>query len=235
MAHKHISARTVTILIVALCVLFAAGAYSLGVMNMKAEVPDEKETQAEKPVEAAAGIDNGLLAVKPDDIIIGNPDAPVTIVEYASLSCSHCAHFHTKELPMLEKNVLEAGKAKLVLRHFPLNITALKGAQLVNCVPAEDKRNFIKVLFEMQSEWAFTQSYEQELKKIAAVGGISEDTFNACINDKSSEEALLAANAEATEKLRINGTPAFFIDGKVYTGTFDAEGLEKAVEAAGAK
>lgn len=230
MAQKHISARTVTILIVALCALFAAGAYSLGVMNMKAEVPDEAETKAEKSTETSTDIDNSLLAVKPDDIIIGAPDAPVTIVEYASLSCSHCAHFHTKELPTLEKSVLEAGKAKLVLRHFPLNITALKGAQLVNCVPAEDKRKFIKVLFEMQSEWAFTQSFEQELKKIAAVGGISEEQFNACINNKASEDAIIAATEEASTKLLIKGTPAFFINGKVYTGSFDAKGLEKAVE-----
>lgn len=231
MANKHASARTVTIIIVALCALFAAGAYSLGVMNMKAEVPDEKETTAEIPAKSAS-LDSGLLSVKEDDLIIGKAEAPVTIVEYASLSCSHCAHFHTKELPELRKTILDNGKARLILRQFPLNPPALKAAQLVSCVQADERRKFIKVLFDMQADWAYTESYLDKLKQIAAVGGVSNTRFDECMNDKASEEALLQQAQTASERLQINGTPAFFINDKVYTGAFNAEGLKEAVEAA---
>lgn len=234
MSKNHVSARTVTITIVALCALFAAGAYTLGVMNMKSEVPEEAKAEntagSKEP-----GVETGLLAVTPEDVIIGDAQAPVTIVEYASLSCSHCAHFHNEELPKLTKDYLDTGKARLVLRQFPLNAPALKGALLVGCVPAEEKRKFIKVLFEMQSQWAMTQSYLDELKKIAAVGGISGEKFNSCVNDKAAEEALIAKTQEASDKLAINGTPAFFVDNKIYTGSFDAEGLGAAVDAAKTK
>ncbi len=236
MANSPISARTVTIIIVALCLLFAGGAYSIGVMNMKAESkaePEEAKHDHDHDHKAAAApsLDVSLLEIKPYDVVYGDSKAPVTIVEYASLSCSHCADFHTKQLPELRKNYLDTGKAKLVLRQFPLNAPALKGAQLVSCAGTDEQIKFIKVLFEMQSDWAFNEKYMESLKQIAAVGGISGEKFDACMNDKAFEDALIAKSQEASEKLGIQGTPAFFLGDKPYTGELTSAALGEAIDA----
>jgi protein-disulfide isomerase len=224
MASSHISARTITLIIVGLCLLFAAGAYSLGVMNMKAELPKEEAAQTSE-------IDTTLLAVTPEDVVIGTANAPVTIIEYSSLSCPHCAHFHTKVLPELTKKYFDTGKARIVLRQFPLNAPALKAALMVNCAAADERINFIKVLFEGQSDWAFSKSFIDSLKQIGALGGINGERFEACVNDKKAEEALIAATQAASEKLSINSTPSFFINNTMHKGELNAEALGKAIDA----
>lgn len=234
MANNHFSARSITIVIISLCALFAAGAYSLGVMNMKSEKEENTTTATTKEnpakVVPTSTLDTSILEVKPYDIVYGNADAPVTVVEYASLSCSHCAHFHTEELDELKKTHLENGKARLVLRQFPLNAPALKAAQLVGCAEAEEQPKFIKVLFQMQNEWAFNAGFLDSLKQIAAVGGISNESFDKCMSDKAIEDALIAKSQEASEKLNIQGTPSFFVNGKPYAGAFTAEALGAAID-----
>lgn len=234
MANNHVSARTITIIIVSVCALFAAGAYSLGVMNMKSETPKEEHGHATHE-HTPKNIDASMLDVTADDLIIGNADAPVTIIEYSSLSCPHCANFHANELPELKKELLDSGKAKLVLRQFPLNAPALRGAQLVGCADADQRLNFTKVLFEMQAEWAFTPEFMNSLKQIAAVGGMNEEKFAACMEDKTTEEALIASTKAASEKLKINATPSFFVNGEPFAGDITAKGLATAAEAAKTK
>lgn len=236
MANNHVSARTITIIIVSVCALFAAGAYSLGVMNMKSETPKaEEHDHATHEHAAPKNIDASILDITPDDVVIGASDAPVTIVEYSSLSCPHCANFHTNELPELQKELLDTGKAKLVLRQFPLNAPALRGAQLVGCAEADQRLNFTKVLFEMQAEWAFTPEFMNSLKQIAAVGGMNEEKFKACMEDKATEEALIASTKAASEKLKINATPSFFVNGEPFAGDITAKGLAEAVAQAKTK
>src|SRR5438067_6939922 len=94
-----------------------------------------------------------LLALTPDDRILGKPDAPVTIIEYASLTCPHCAHFTTDVLPQLKEKWIDAGKAKLVLRDFPLDEPALRAAMVARCAPAERYFPLIDTLFASQEKW----------------------------------------------------------------------------------
>ncbi len=166
----------------------------------------------------------------PDDVIYGEEDAPVTIIEYASLTCPHCAHFHQKEFPKLDEKYIKTGKVRLILRPFPLNEPALNAAQLTYCVPQEKYYVFNKVLFELQDKWAFATGHLDSLKKIAAVGGVGEQEFNACIADKQLEEKILKIRQQATDVMKVDATPSFYINGVKMEGSPVMKNFDKALE-----
>ncbi|MFZ4541375.1 MAG: DsbA family protein [Rickettsiales bacterium] len=190
----------------------------------KKEVPDAKASKEQLAV----------LAPKPNDIIVGDTNALVTMVEYSSLSCPHCAHFHEKVLPDLTKNFITPGKVKYVIRHFPLNEPAIKGSVVVECAGQNGlkRENFIKVLFEMQSQWANGDSYIKDLRQIASVGGIDSAVFDGCMNDKDIETRILTMRKEAEETLHVSSTPTLFIEGKKYEGEPSVQGFSAALKAA---
>lgn len=169
-----------------------------------------------KPAAAvpAPALDLSALNAKDTDIALGDEKAPVTIVEYASLSCPHCAKFHTETLPVLKEKYIDTGKVRFIFRNFPLNAPALRGAMLTHCVPKGDAHTFLKVLFEQQSTWAFDKDFTELLGKIARLGGVSHEDFAACMKNEALENQLLALKKEAIEKLQVHSTPTFFINGQ---------------------
>lgn len=228
-------AGKIAMLILALIVCTAAvlGYSTLASKLDKNENKPKEQAQAEAAA-APVAIDTELLKPVPADIIAGDPNALVTIVEYASLSCPHCAHFAQNVLPELEKQYVATGKARFVFRHFPLNEPAIRGAELVECAKANnlDRGNFVKVLFSMQEQWAFNEQFASNLKKIALVGGIDNATFDSCIADKAMETRILSSRQEAETKLGVNSTPTIFINGKKFDGEMTAAGFSKAIDAA---
>ncbi len=173
-----------------------------------------------------------ILTPRADDVVLGETDAPLTIIEYSSLSCSHCATFHNTVLPTLKKDYIETGKLLLINRDFPLNAPALKGAMLVQCAPEGQSAKFQEVLFKLQSKWAFTPDYEGALKKIAAVGGLDEAAFDACMADAELEERILAIRQEAGENLDISGTPSFYLNGAKLNVPLNSEAFKAALDEA---
>lgn len=156
-----------------------------------------------------------------DDYVLGDRNAPVVMVEYASLSCPHCAHFSNKVLPELEKNYIQTGKVAYILRQFPLNEPAMRGAMLVDCVgeSSEEKYyTFSSVLFDAQPRWAFDSNYMAGLETIATVGGLSKAQFNACVNDKDREMKILQQKKLANDELKVPHTPLIFVNGELYQG-----------------
>lgn len=245
MAHKTPSTRTVALMIIGICAVIAVGAYTLGVMRMKANEAEAKASQKQAlaatqssdpaPQEATNSESASLLSPSADDIILGDPGAKATLVEYSSLSCSHCAHFHNNVLPDLQKKYIDTGKLRLVIRPFPLNAPALKGALLVACAPQDLKAQFIKVLFETQAQWAFTESFLTPLKQIAGVGGISAETFDGCMQDKAKEDQILESQQKASDLLKVAATPTFFLNGAPYTDTPDVNEMSAAIDTVLAK
>lgn len=218
-------------------VLFALVALIGGVAGygyFSASTTMKKEEQVTATKAPAGDEQKNLLKARPADIILGDSNALTTIVEYASLSCTHCAHFATEELPKLEKDMITTGKVKLVMRHFPLNKPAAQAAMIVECAGQNglNRENFVKTFFAMQSQWAFDENYLKNLKQIASVGGIDSATFDSCIADKALETKILSGLQEAQEKLKVDSTPTFFINGEHYTGNPSATDLEAAVKAA---
>jgi protein-disulfide isomerase len=173
-----------------------------------------------------------ILTPRADDIILGEEGAPLTIIEYSSLSCSHCATFHNNVLPSLKADYIDTGKLLFINRDFPLNAPALKGAMLVQCAPEGKGAKFQEVLFKLQSKWAFTPDYEDALKKIAAVGGLDNAAFDACMADEALEERVLEIRQEAGENLDISGTPSFYLNGEKLNVTLNSEAFKAALDEA---
>jgi protein-disulfide isomerase len=149
---------------------------------------------------------------------IGDPAAPVTIIEYSSMTCPHCAAFHANTLPELKERYIDAGKVRLVLRDFPLDQNALRASMIAHCAGEDRYPQFVEVFFAQQASWARANDPVQVLKQLAQLGGLSADKVDACLADKALEEAILQARLDGQEKYDIKSTPSFIIDGKTYSG-----------------
>ena len=174
---------------------------------------------------------SAVAAPRPDDMVLGRANAPIEVVEYASLTCPHCAHFHTDVLPELEQEFIVPGAVKLIVRHFPLNEPALEAAKLVECAGSTgaSRANFMKALFSMQQQWAFTQNYLEELKKIAMVGGIDSAAFESCKNDAELTSRIVSMRQQASQLLQVNSTPSFFINGAPLNNSPEIDHLREAI------
>lgn len=206
--------------------------------NGKVAVPDTKNADPNlKVTEGSGGKSTSPLindAPVRGDYVMGKSDAPIVMVEYASLTCPHCAHFSNAVLPELEKKYIETGKLRYILRQFPLNEPALKAAMLVECVGEQNQSKyfiFSRVLFDAQAKWAFDGNYMSGLETIATVGGLSRAEFQSCINNTDREMRVLKVKKAATDDLRIPHTPYIFIDGEVYAGERNVAEISQFVDA----
>jgi protein-disulfide isomerase len=183
----------------ALCAVAAAPA------GAAAPLPDPAAAQA-------------ILAPHKSDRILGNPNAPITIIEYASMSCPHCAHFDQEVLPAIKKKWIDTGKAKLILRDFPLDEPALKGAMLARCAPPDRFYPFVTALFADQAQWVLAPNYQKALVRMAELGGINAKTAEACLSNKTLEDTIAEERLVAAKDLGVDATPTFFVNGKKFTG-----------------
>jgi len=151
------------------------------------------------------------------DMALGDPAAPVTIVEYASATCSHCASFHADVFKPLKEKYVDTGQVRFVFREFPLDGLALAGFLVARCV-AEDHGPdgyfaFIDALFRQQKVWAFGDDPRGELLKLSAEAGVDETEFDACVQDQDEIDRIRNDIETAQAKYEIKGTPAFVING----------------------
>ncbi|KQT88090.1 DsbA family protein [Aurantimonas sp. Leaf443] len=165
-----------------------------------------------------------LMAEQPlKDVVIGNPDAPVTIVEYASMTCSHCATFHEETYPTLKKDYLDTGKAKLILREFPFDPRALAAFMLARCTGDDAKRTaMVDVLFDQQDTWARAENASVALLNIAKLAGMNQEQFAACLNDKDLQSKVVAVQEKGQSEFGVDATPTFFINGQKFAGEMSA-------------
>tara|TARA_B100000700_G_scaffold222792_1_gene245620 strand:- start:782 stop:1396 length:615 start_codon:yes stop_codon:yes gene_type:complete len=161
-----------------------------------------------------------IFEEKESDIILGNKDAPVTIIEYASLSCSHCASFHKNTLPTLIEEYVDQGKVKLIFRSFPLNYPALLGSQVIQCIPKEIQYEYLNALFLLQKQWVNKENAKttQEIYKIMQSGGMNKENFENCISNTELENSILEGAVEAQNEFEISTTPSFLINEKLLVG-----------------
>src|SRR4029077_7374681 len=163
---------------------------------------------------------NPAMALAPtgDDHVLGKAEAPIAIVEYASLTCPHCRHFDQEVLPKLKAKWIDSGKAKLVFRDYPLDEPALRAAMVARCAPPDRYFAFIDAIFAGQEQWATASDYKTALGRIALLGGVNKEKFTACIGDKAIEDKVIASRLTATQQLSVNSTPTFFINGSKFEG-----------------
>lgn len=180
-----------------------------------AEAP-APSVQAPRPsgsVDMAKLLEQGALP----DKVLGEDGAPVTIVEYASLTCGHCASFHTNTLPTIKENYIDTGKARMVMREFPFDPRAEAGFMLARCA---DDRYFpmVDVLFRQQQSWATAENGREALLQIARLAGFSQESFEACLTDQKLLEDVRAMRARGASEFGVDATPTFFINGNKYSG-----------------
>jgi protein-disulfide isomerase len=171
-------------------------------------------------------------ALADNDAVLGQATAPVTIFEYASLTCPHCAEFDAETFPKVKEEWIDTGKARLIYRDYPLDQAALKAAVLARCAPPDRFYSFIDVLFHSQTNWAMSGDVEQALSRIARLGGISEDKFDACMKDQTLIDRVVAERLVAQKQYDVNSTPTFFINGKKLVGALPYAEFSKALSAA---
>ena len=160
------------------------------------------------------------LDITEKDFVIGNEDAKITIIEYASLSCSHCADFHTNTLETLKKEYIDTGKVKMVFRDYPFNYPALLGSMVLRCIPENYRYDYMNALFKLQPDWVNKKNKKtiQELYKIMQSGGMTKDEYDACIYNTELENEILKGVMEAQNQFNIKSTPSFIINGKLIEG-----------------
>jgi protein-disulfide isomerase len=163
------------------------------------------------------------------DVWQGSKDAPVTIIEYASMTCSHCAHCHETTYPTLKSKYIDTGKVRFTLREFPFDPLAMAGFMLARC--AGDKREaMIGLLFAQQKNWAFSDKPLQGLTALVRQTGMSQEKFDACLQDKALYANINQVFEKASKQFRVDSTPTFFINGKKVGGALSPEEMDKHLE-----
>lgn len=165
--------------------------------------------------------------------VLGDPEASVTIVEYSSLTCPHCARFHSDIMPQVRQEWIETGRAKLVYRHFPLDSLALRAAMVADAMSSDRAFfAFIEVLFETQAQWSRAQDPLGALAQQAQLAGMGRQRFDAAVDDEAAMNAILERLAEARETFQVDSTPTFIVEGRKVVGVSGYEQFAEALEAA---
>jgi protein-disulfide isomerase len=201
------------------------------------DVPAKADTAA-KPVAAAApkepdakvDVAKLMTAGTLKDIAIGKDDAKITIVEYASMTCPHCKHFHETTLPEITKKYLNTGKARMILREFPFDPRAAAAFMLARCSPEDKYYPMVSVLFQQQQTWASAEDAQAALLQISKLAGFSEESFKACLTNQKLLDDVNAVRERASKDFGVESTPTFFINGNKYSGALSVEEMSAIID-----
>jgi protein-disulfide isomerase len=162
------------------------------------------------------------------DQILGAANAPVTIVEYASMTCPHCSHFHETTFPEMKTKYIDTGKVRFVFREFPLDPLAAAGSMLARCAGKDKYFPMLEALFSQQKDWV-VQKPLAPMFAIAKQAGFTQQTFDECLANQQMLTGIEESRTRAAQKFNVNSTPTFFINGKIFRGALTPEELDKQV------
>lgn len=165
-----------------------------------------------------------------EDMVMGKTDAPVTIIEYASMGCSHCADFTAHTLPAIKAKYINTGKAKLIFRELPLEARSTGIFMLARCVTKERYYPFIETLFGHQEQWLQIADIKSYLLQTSKLAGLTEEQFTACLANQDLLNKVNAGRERALKEFGITGTPTFFINGKKYVGALSLAQMSAIIE-----
>ena len=160
---------------------------------------------------------------------LGAENAPVTIIEYASMTCPHCANFAVNVLPKLKEQYISTGKVRFIFREFPFDALAAGAFMLARCTDKDKYFPLIEALFQQQSKWVVQKPMEP-LLAIAKQAGFTQQTFEACLANQKVLEGIEWVRNRATEKFKVDATPTFFINGEMHRGEMSLDEMEKAIQ-----
>jgi protein-disulfide isomerase len=160
----------------------------------------------------------------------GSPDAKVTIVEYASLTCSHCGAFHRETYPALKSRYIDTGQVRFILREFPLDPLATAGFMLARCDGEQKYYPIVDMLFQQQRAWTATDKPLDALRQMMRQAGFSQEKFDSCLKDQKLYDAVNAVKNRGLETLKVDSTPTFFINGQRHVGNLSIDEIEKIIK-----
>jgi protein-disulfide isomerase len=165
------------------------------------------------------------------DMAIGPKDAAVTVTEYASMTCPHCAAFTEQVFPKIKEAFIDTGKIRFVFREFPLDIKAAAGSMLARCIAKDDSAKYFAVnelLFKTQNDWVMKDT-AASLTRIGKQAGLTQEAVEACLKDQALLDKIAADQKFANEVLKVNSTPTFFINGEMLKGETSFEEFSKKI------
>ena len=173
------------------------------------------------------------LKISNNLIAIGSNEAKVKIKVFSSLTCPHCADFHTKIIPKIKKEYVDSGKVQIILIDFPLDIAAFNASKLLHCLDEEKKIKFLDIIYEKQNMWTVGETINDindNLKKIVENLGINSAKFDKCLLDQRISDKILDGRIDANKKYSINSTPTIVINEKKLEGSADFKNIRKSIE-----
>ena len=188
---------------------------------------------SESEAQTAAGeVDmEALIAAQPlPDQVLGPDDAKVTIVEYASATCPHCASFHTNVFGDIKEKYIDTGKIRFIHREFPFDNLALAAFMLARCAPNDGYYPMLSVLYERQNSWARSDNPKQALFDIAKLAGMDQEAFESCLRDQKLVDGLNAVRNAGAQDFGVDATPTFFINGTKYAGGMSVDQMSEVIE-----
>ena len=221
-------------------ILFLVIVFTLTACEQEQTVDDPAKTQIEEYTKKLGVCDEeevnknyvrNLSEVAPDDIVIGDPKSKIVLVEYFAPTCPHCVHYHQKIFPQIKEKYIDNNKIAYVIREFIGNKQDLDATILARCNGYTDTYlKFLEVILNQQNNWAFSKNYREILTNIGSLGGISPESFSACLNDQDKIKILMENTKLVTNLSKFVGTPTFFINGKQFNERYTFEELSKAIE-----
>jgi len=163
------------------------------------------------------------------DRVLGNAEAPVTIITYESFTCPHCAAFHVDTFDDLKERYIDTGQVKMIFRDFPLDARALRASMLARCVAPQQFYGMVKVLFRSQDKWARDPDLNGALGQLGRFAGVNEETFDACMANEELLDALVLSRQEASD-IGVRSTPTFEINGELYPGNRSLEDFARIID-----
>ncbi|MES5097345.1 DsbA family protein [Agrobacterium sp. BA1120] len=164
------------------------------------------------------------------DRALGDANAPVKIVEYMSMTCPHCAHFHNTTFEEIKKKYIDTGKVYFIIREFPFDPRAAAAFMLARCAPEQQYYPFVSMLFKQQQTWATAQDARAALLQMSKLAGFSQETFEACLTNQKLLDDVNATMQRGATEFGVNSTPTFIINGKRYAGDMSVESMSALVD-----
>ncbi|WP_068318460.1 DsbA family protein [Polycladidibacter hongkongensis] len=183
------------------------------------------------PVSALAQSQEDLAQASPlGDMQLGSADAPVTVIEYASMTCGHCASFHKDTFKAFKDKYIDTGKVRFIFREFPLDPVAAAASMMARCQPQDKYFATLSTMFDQQRNWAFTDNPYGALLKLGQQLGMSKQQFEECLTNQEILDGVTATRNHASNKLGVDSTPTFFINGDKQSGALSIEQLSEQVD-----
>ncbi len=214
---------------------FVSGAlvgFAMSVASVSGAVAQDKAAAPAKPAQPAAAAPAAAPAstAQYKEFVLGDPKAPVTVIEYASLTCSHCAHFHQTVYGDIKKNYIDTGKIRFVFRDFPLDTWAMAGALLARCAPGDRGSKLIDLIFKNQDTWIRSEKPIEPLRGYAQLAGMTNDEVDACLKNNDLLKTIREVQTTASNLYKVQSTPTFFVEDEKVDGDRGYEYMSKLID-----